>query len=412
MQQIRSPITRRRALAVGVGAAVGSLTLPRQWFTSPPHPSKTDGGKAWSIERHDPARTGYTPSAGPTEKPTVAWQTTVGDEHTSFRGLVCSSGRVYLPTYDKLLAVDAETGKTQWQTNRLGTLPWTDGLHPWNYGTLSIQAPPALSNNRLFVISGIPTTTLYALDPADGSPLWGYEMSFSPDETLVTDTTVYLSSVGDEPLVAVDVTTGIERWKTEPSTGVHPQAYAQGYVVGPVLDQDGQFGAVEASSSSVAWTRDVGNSDLSRGPCITNDTVYCGTGTLYALNLADGSIRWRRTLVEPDSDLRPVSDGSTVYLALSGRNQVLALDGRTGDVQWRKQIHGLLGGSTATLTDTTLYVALERGVVALDKATGNERFRVQVGNARVSTSITAPVLADSTLYMILDQTLYAFTDQS
>lgn len=412
MQQIRSPITRRRALVGGVGAAVGSLTLPRRWFTEPSNRSGSAERNAWPMDRHDPARTGYTQSDGPTEKPTVAWQTTVGDEHTSFRGLVCSSEQVYLPTYDKLLAVDAETGESQWQTNRLGTLPWTDGLHPWNDGTLSIQAPPALSNNRLFIVSGTTRTTLYALDPADGSPLWGYETNFSPDETLVTDTTVYLSSLGDEPLVAVDATTGLERWKTEAGTGVHPQAYAQGYVVGPVLNQDGQFGAVEASSGSIEWTRDIGNSDLSRGPCITNDAVYCGTGTLYALNLDDGSIRWRRTLVEPDSDLRPVSDGSTVYLALSGRNQVLALDGQTGDVQWRKQIQGLLGGSTATLTDKTLYVALERGVVALDKATGNERFRVQVGNARVSTSINAPVLAGSTLYMVLDRTLYAFTDQS
>ncbi len=411
MPKERSPITRRKALAVGLSAATGSVVLPRRWFMEPVESTETVERTAWPMERHDPARTGYTQADGPTEKPAVAWQTTVGDDH-SFRGLVCSSEQVYLSTYDKLLAVDAETGELQWQTNRLGTLPWTDGLHPWNDGTLSIQAPPALSNDRLFIVSGTTRTVLYAIDPADGSPLWGYETNFSPDETLVTDTTVYFSSLGDEPLVAVDATAGLERWKTEAGTGVHPQAYAQGYVVGPVLGRDGQFGAVEASSGSVEWTRDIDNSDLSRGPCITNDTVYCGTGTLHALNVDDGSIRWRRTVVESDTDLRPVSDGPTVYLALGGHDQVLALDGQTGDVQWRKQIHGLLGGRTATLTDETLYVVLEHGVVALDKVTGNERFRVQVGEDHVSTSITASVLAGSTLYIVLDQTLYAFTDQS
>ncbi|RRJ33441.1 outer membrane protein assembly factor BamB family protein [Halocatena pleomorpha] len=411
MPRERSPITRRKALAAGLSAAIGSVALPRQWFMESVESTESVERPAWPMERHDPARTGDTQADGPTEKPAVAWQTTFEDTDSSFRGPVCSEEQIYLSTYDKLLAVDAETGERQWQTNRLGTLPWTDGLHPWNDGTLSIRAPPALSNDRLFIVSGTTRTVLYAIDPADGSPLWGYETNFSPDETLVTDTTVYFSSLG-EPLVAVDATAGLERWKTEAGTGVHPQAYAQGYVVGPVLGQDGQFGAVEASSGSVEWTRDIDNSDLSRGPCITNDTVYCGVGTLCALNVDNGSIRWRRTVAEPDFDLRPVSDGSTVYLTLSGRDQVLALDGQTGDVQWRRQIHGLLGGRTATLANKTLYISLEHGVAALDTETGAERFRVQVGEDHVSTSIDASVLAGSTLYVVLDQTLYAFTDQS
>lgn len=396
MQQIRSPITRRRALVGGVGAAVGSLTLPRRWFTEPSNRSGSAERNAWPMDRHDPARTGYTQSDGPTEKPTVAWQTTVGDEHTSFRGLVCSSEQVYLSSHGQLIAVDAETGKRQWEIDRIGTLPWTDGK-------LSIQGPPSISNDRLIVTSD---TTVYALDPADGSPQWGYKTNSSPSAVFAVGNTVYIASnIGNEaPLAAVDTTTGLERWKTRSETGVHPQAYAQGRIVGPVIAEAGTFGAVEAATGSVEWTQAVkGDSMYRNGPCITNDTVYWGTGPVYALALEDGAIRWTHTLDTTDSHLKPVSDGSSVYLAVSESNRVLALDGSTGDVRWHKQIQDNLGWGAPTLTDEMLYIGLEHGVVALDTETGAEQFRVQ----KTKTAGTDPILAGSTLYVMLDKTLYA-----
>ncbi|UPM44833.1 hypothetical protein [Halocatena salina] len=80
MTQNGSPVTRRQALAVGVGATIGSFMLPRGWFLSPPErtPQITTG--AWPMERHDPARTGHTPVAnGLTGTPNVSWQATITD---------------------------------------------------------------------------------------------------------------------------------------------------------------------------------------------------------------------------------------------------------------------------------------------------------------------------------------------
>lgn len=398
MQQTRSPITRRQALVVGLGAAIGSVALPQQWFMASVESTETVERNAWLMERHDPARTGHTQGDGPTEKPVVAWQTTFEDAHSSIRNLVCSGEQMYLSSHSQLIAVDVETGTRQWGIDRIGTLPWTDGK-------LSIQRPSAVSNNRLIVTSD---TTVYALDPADGSPQWGYKTNSSPSAVLAVGNTVYIASNirNKAPFAAVDATTGLERWTTRPETGVHPQAYAQGKIVGPMIVEAGTFGAVEVATGSVEWTQAVEGDDMYRsGPCITNDIVYCGTGPVYALALEDGSIRWTHALDTTENNLKPVSNGSSVFLAVNESNRVLALDGSTGDVRWHKQIQDDIGWGSPTLTDETLYVGLEHGVVALDTETGAEQFRVQ--KTERSTSMANPILADSTLYTMFDKTLYA-----
>lgn len=397
MSHYRSPATRRRALTVGISAAIGSSVLPKRWFTAPVHSAAPVERGVWPTERHDPARTGYAPSEiGPTKDPAVAWHTSI-DGYSMRQGLVSSDELVYVTSNQALTAVDAATGNQQWRITHFGMIPWNKQLF--------VETTPILSDDRLFVGSN---ATLYAVTPADGSAQWEYEPDTSLRATLYAGNTVYV--LYGDVLAAVDATSGIERWRTRAGSGVYPKAYAQEHIVGPALGRDGVVGAVGASSGTVQWTRDIGSNDASRtGACITNDTVYCGTGSLYALNLADGSTQWTHSLGTADAELKPVSDGTTVYLVIDETNRVLALDARTGDVRWSTTIHGMAENSAPALTDETLYVGLTHGVVALDTSTGDERFRVRPSETGGHTN--SPIVTGDTLYVLLDKTLYALTDQ-
>lgn len=358
------------------------------------------------MERHDPARTGYVPSeTGPTKDPVVAWQTTL-DEDSIGHALVSSGELVCVTSNHAVTAVDAATGTQQWRITHFGTLPWEDmrlGMAPWSDMPVLIETTSILGDNRLFVGAN---TALYAVTPADGTAQWAYE-STNLSETLYVGNTVYVLG---NVLAAVDAVSGIERWRTRAGSGVYPKAYAQESIIGRVLDRENVVGAVDAASGSMQWTRDINLNDVAPpGPCITNETIYCGAGPLYALNLADGSTQWTRSLGTTEADIKPISDGPTVYLAINETNRVLALDAQTGDVRWRTNIDGIPDNSAPVLTDETLYVALKYGIVALDPATGNERFRVRLSETEGFT--TSPIVTGDTLYVSIDKTLYALTDQ-
>ncbi|MFC6961007.1 outer membrane protein assembly factor BamB family protein [Halocatena marina] len=393
MLQDRSPLTRRQTFAVGIGLAIGSSVLPQRWFKSHPH-AVTVERDAWPMEQHDPARTGYAGSeTGPTREPAVAWQTELGEEQLTRRKLISSGEQIYVTSHHSLTAVDAIEGERQWQLTRLGTLPWGGEQ-------LSTGVSPVLGNGQLFVGAN----DLYAVNPANGNAQWEYETT-SLDEMLRVGNTMYIS-YGDV-LAAVDASSGLERWKAE--TRLHPKAYAQGQLVGSI-GYDGVFGAVDAASGSVEWTREIKRNDAYRiGPCVTNETVYYGTGPLYALDLTDGSTLWTHSLATAGAELKPVSDGTTVYLAVGETNRVLALDASTGDIRWSRKQEAITTGSAPALTEETLYVGLKHGVVAFDTATGAERFLVRKSEA--ASIQNSPIVVGDTLYVMLDGTLFALTDE-
>lgn len=353
------------------------------------------------MQRRDPARTGYAPpSAGPSDRPTVRWRAALADDSTH-TWLVAASGTVYAASDRAIYAFDAATGDLDWRTSRLATVPWSDE-RVW------VETPPVVADDRLLVGSSI---SLYALDRTTGRPEWQYSTNSSLRRALRVGNTVYVSSlVGtDDRLVAVDARTGLERWRTPPETGVHPSACSAEYVVGPVVGADGSFGAVNAASGETEWTRDLAADGNARtGPCIANETVYLGSGPLYALDLADGTTRWSAPLPTADVDAEPVTDGERIYLAVGEADRVLALDADTGEAAWSVGVAGVADGGAPAIAGQTLYVGLERGVVALDASSGEERFRVR--RPETANAANSPVAVGGTLYVSLGRTVYALED--
>jgi outer membrane protein assembly factor BamB len=101
------------------------------------------------------------------------------------------------------------------------------------------------------------------------------------------------------------------------------------------------------------------------------DVVYAANldGNLYAISLADGSLRWRFPTQEPVRS-RPLLVGDVLVVADRGGN-VYGLDPASGQARWGPQALGgkvladllLLGGEVLVLTQ-------EGRLFVLDPATG------------------------------------------
>ena len=110
-------------------------------------------------------------------------------------------------------------------------------------------------------------------------------------------------------------------------------------------------------------------------PAVTDDTIYVGssTGTLYALNKQDGSIRWEfDTLWEIRTAISVGNiNGRDMVFFGDFRASAYALDAHTGELIWKTKVDEHLGATitgSPTLYNGTLYVPVSSFEVALAAA--------------------------------------------
>jgi outer membrane protein assembly factor BamB len=154
---------------------------------------------------------------------------------------------------------------------------------------------------------------------------------------------------------------------------------------------------------------------------VVDDTLYvgCTDHSVYALDAETGDERWSYA-TDNRVEATPAVADDTVYVG-SYDMHVYAVGAETGDERWARELGGLVRGSP-TVADDTVYVGVgchnlacapfaeEAGVrgvgwiYALDAASGETRWRYDVGNEVVST----PATDGETVYVgASDETLYA-----
>lgn len=249
-------------------------------------------------------------------------------------------------------AVNATNGETVWARHGLG----------------AVSGSPTISGNRIFVASL--TGHLYVMDVMRGNQIWNWKgpsggaIWASPvvygDEVIVGVASPY----GDQPLVpgrmyGLDAATGHQRWSLcvevncQPGGGIWstPSTDERGNAfVGVGNPIDGVL-AFDPLTGERKWLRslyddagrdlDVGASpvvfNLGRKEVVAQASVQ---GLFAVLDAVDGSVVWRRELVDGSAVhgllATPAYDGTNLYVAsASPPTGIVALNPADGSVVWR-----------------------------------------------------------------------------
>ena len=322
-------------------------------FSSMARAQATRDYTQWRGQNRDGSASSFqAPSSWP-EQLSLKWKVDVG---AGYATPIIVGNRVYTHTRqgenEVMMALDADTGKTVWQTRY--PAPYKMNPATKNHGQ-GPKSTPLFANGRLYTlgISGI----VSAFDAADGKLLWQkpappvdplYGTAMSP----VFDRGNVIFHVGgtdNGTLTAFDANTGDVRWSW---TGDGP-AYASPIVVElggtrqVVTISQKNIVAVDAANGQLLWqkpwvSRSTNNSIT---PILYDGTIIVtghDLGTARLRPVRSGS-QWNVETVWETQEVgmfmsNPVLIGDTLYgLSHKASGQFFALDARSGKIQWLGQ---------------------------------------------------------------------------
>ena len=222
------------------------------------------------------------------------------------------------PHTNTLLKLNREDGKIIWERQVL----------PHDVFDWDLQLPPILAKDgsRDIVLAAGKQGYVYAIDAANGTIVWkkpvgthnGHDQDNEP---------ALQGQYDSMPKLPITVLPGI-------LGGVETQmAFADGVVYAPIVNIPVLFKTQEEPSLEIAK----------------------GTGEMVALNVGDGSVKWKRDLAQPAYGAATISNDLVFTTTFEGK--LIALDRETGSVVWEKQMPAGTNATVAIVGDTLITAA-------------------------------------------------------
>ncbi len=280
---------------------------------------------------------------------------------TFYAAPVFDKERTYLVSYEGHLArIDRAQG-----SNEIGN-PWTIELRE------NVVATPVLSGGRLYVtteageVIGVNTENGAEVSRfrLGGGRVWG-----SP---VVSGGHLIISNFDRKTTSAVRLSDGRPAWSTSDAGASVSDVVAAGQNV-LVGSLDGSLHALDAVDGGVRWQFKT-DGWVTGAPLVAGDTIYAGTmaGSVYALTL-DGQQRWQFALdgtKKPEFRATPTLVSGTL-VAVSRRGIVIGLDPATGQQRWRSEIaDARLDASPLAVDGSVFLVTTKHVLIRVDASSG------------------------------------------
>jgi len=214
---------------------------------------------------------------------------------------------------------------------------------------------------------GNPSLTGVAVSapPATLKLLWKYEVGdVIESSAAISDGVVYLGA-GNGDLVALDLATGILRWKYSARNLIGESSPAVGRDAVYIGDLTGILHAVGIRDGKLLWTFKTG-SEIKSSPVVVNDLVLVGSydSHLYALDARTGTLRWKVATQGPVNATPAVRGGLTFIAGCDGKFRAIRVtDGRQ---QYEIVSGAYTGASPALDEDRAYFGTFNDEVLALD----------------------------------------------
>jgi len=252
----------------------------------------------------------------------------------------------------------------------LSALPWTSG------GNTPLPEVPGGSWTQ----HGADAANTFA--PAVSAPsraafAWT-SSAFTRWDPVIADGTIYTTNFdpsNDGSAIALDAQDGTEQWRTTLGReGRHGRALVDGRFV---VAHDSGLVALDRQEGGVDWERSVEGIDTSLAQLLAVEAsgtiVVPYADGLKAFGATDGERRWK-TPELPGQRVTPAIADGTVYAvgSVDGADTLAALALADGSVRWTRSLDGR-APSAPVVTDRGLLVVDDRTLVVHDRETGDRR---------------------------------------
>jgi outer membrane protein assembly factor BamB len=175
---------------------------------------------------------------------------------------------------------------------------------------------------------------------------------------------------------------------------------------------DGRLYALNVANGSQKWRTDITSNGAiyTANALIKNGLVYIGDyrGRCHAYRVSDGAAVWSYDIPSPYANINssPVLNGNTIYFA-SYDGKIYALDANTGAYKWATVSTGNPIASGMALVNGYIYVGTSSNVYAFDAGSGSIKW---ISSAPKFTQFDAsPTLNKDTVFIGgMDGNMYAF----
>ncbi|MEV4895545.1 PQQ-binding-like beta-propeller repeat protein [Nonomuraea sp. NPDC055795] len=268
-----------------------------------------------------------------------------------------------------------------------------------------LQGAPTINGDTVYAAGG---GRVYALDASSGRPRWSRAISDSVSGPLqFSGDLVYAKD--HSTLYALDARTGRPRWRYPSQDLGDPFLTTRDRVI---VCEGSETIAMDAATGSRLWRfrtadRCVWFSLVQAGGTVyMSDTGHAGaTGTVYALDVVTGRLRWSVRTGTDDAGTWVAPAGKVVYIGGADR-RIRALDAATGAQRWSTRLGGAIASTPLPAGDAVYVKAADYKVHALDARTGRKRWTTLTGDISPNLDLT---LGKDLLYVVTsDGILSAF----
>jgi len=269
-------------------------------------------------------------------------------KNTKVSPVAIAGDQIFIGTSDgSFRSLNRQTGKINWQIGR----------KDYRFDLIS----PVVSDG-LLLFAGFEEVfprdaTLHALDALTGRQVWMIKVKGIASSPAVNAETVYFGDM-ESHLLAVDIRTGKEKWRLKTEGNVYTRAVARNRIY---FAASGDLCAADMVTGQLLWKATKANK-VGTVLAFDNGLVYYGgrDGFVYAVDGTSGHETWRFKVGDPCS--APVIAGDVLYFVSSNKT-LYALDSAAGSLKWKYRWQEELS-SSPVITSDTIYLLDEAGYLS------------------------------------------------